>query len=140
MTAHHWRIERADKMAVIIDAEEYFRVVRAAMLQAKRRILLIGWDFDARIALAFDFHPTSEYVGNPFLYAVERLRLHQVQLFLDDFENDDPEIDTELLANAIRSVLDYRVDGVDATIIPRQRMAGLYGPPGQIPVLAPPRD
>ncbi len=46
-----WRVEHADKMAVIIDADEYFRVARRAMLSAKRRILLIGWDFDARIVL-----------------------------------------------------------------------------------------
>ena len=38
-------------MTVIVDADDYFRVARQAMLQARRRILLIGWDFDARINL-----------------------------------------------------------------------------------------
>ena len=46
-----WRIARADRASVIVDAADYFRVVRAAMLKAERRIMLIGWDFDARIAL-----------------------------------------------------------------------------------------
>lgn len=46
-----WRIERADQMAVIVDAEDYFRIVRQAMLGARRRIMLIGWDFDARVVL-----------------------------------------------------------------------------------------
>ena len=46
-----WRIERADRAAVIIDACDYYRVIRQAMLQAKHRILIIGWDFDPRIKL-----------------------------------------------------------------------------------------
>ncbi|MGE4432047.1 MAG: phospholipase D-like domain-containing protein [Sphingobium sp.] len=46
-----WRMARADKASVIIDAEDYFRHARAAMLKARRRIMMIGWDFDARIEL-----------------------------------------------------------------------------------------
>lgn len=46
-----WRIARAAKASVIIDADQYFRHARAAMLKAKRRIMLIGWDFDAAISL-----------------------------------------------------------------------------------------
>ncbi|UZK66147.1 phospholipase D-like domain-containing protein [Sphingomonas sp. M1-B02] len=47
-----WRVEQADQATVIVDAEDYFRAARDAMLKAKRQILLIGWDFDARIRLA----------------------------------------------------------------------------------------
>lgn len=46
-----WRIERADRARLIVDADEYFAAARAAMLRAERRIMLIGWDFDARIVL-----------------------------------------------------------------------------------------
>ncbi|QGP79741.1 phospholipase D-like domain-containing protein [Sphingobium sp. CAP-1] len=46
-----WRIARADKASVIIDADAYFRHARAAMMQAQRRIMLIGWDFDPAISL-----------------------------------------------------------------------------------------
>ncbi|QNM83872.1 phospholipase [Sphingomonas sabuli] len=49
-----WRVERAAKAAVIIDACDYYRTVRQAMLQAKEQILIIGWDFDPRIALDRD--------------------------------------------------------------------------------------
>ncbi|WP_244493749.1 phospholipase D-like domain-containing protein [Aureimonas sp. AU4] len=45
------RIERATRAAVIVDADDYFRWARAAMLKARRRIILIGWDFDGRITL-----------------------------------------------------------------------------------------
>jgi phosphatidylserine/phosphatidylglycerophosphate/cardiolipin synthase-like enzyme len=46
-----WRIEPAARLAVIVDADRYFAVAREALLRAKRRIMLIGWDFDARIDL-----------------------------------------------------------------------------------------
>ena len=46
-----WRIERASKASVIIDAADYFEAARQAMLAAEQRIMLIGWDFDARIKL-----------------------------------------------------------------------------------------
>lgn len=46
-----WRIERATRATVIVDADDYFKAARAAMLKAKRQILLVGWDFDARIRL-----------------------------------------------------------------------------------------
>jgi phosphatidylserine/phosphatidylglycerophosphate/cardiolipin synthase-like enzyme len=44
-----WRVARADQFACIIDAADYFRHVKAAMLRAQQRIVLIGWDFDARM-------------------------------------------------------------------------------------------
>ncbi len=46
-----WRIERADRAALIVDAADYFRLARKAMLAAEKQILLIGWDFDTRILL-----------------------------------------------------------------------------------------
>src|SRR3546814_8441570 len=49
-----WRIEHATQATVIVDADEYFKAARAAMLKAKKQILLVGWDFDARIRLGED--------------------------------------------------------------------------------------
>ena len=46
-----WRIERAQRAALIVDAADYFRLARRAMLKARSQILLIGWDFDTRIGL-----------------------------------------------------------------------------------------
>jgi phosphatidylserine/phosphatidylglycerophosphate/cardiolipin synthase-like enzyme len=48
----HWRVEQATRASVIIDADEYFTHLRAAMMKARRRILLVGWDFDAQIDFA----------------------------------------------------------------------------------------
>jgi phosphatidylserine/phosphatidylglycerophosphate/cardiolipin synthase-like enzyme len=46
-----WRIERADRYAVFVDAADYFATLKAAVLGARRRVLLIGWDFDPRIRM-----------------------------------------------------------------------------------------
>jgi phosphatidylserine/phosphatidylglycerophosphate/cardiolipin synthase-like enzyme len=46
-----WRIARADRAALVIDAADYFRLAREAMLKARSQILLIGWDLDTRIKL-----------------------------------------------------------------------------------------
>lgn len=56
-----WRIEPARRFAVIIDAADYFRYAKAAMLNARYRIMLIGWDFDVRIR----FEPERQTLGGP---------------------------------------------------------------------------
>ena len=47
-----WRYARASRAHVVIDAAAYFELMYDAMLQARQRIFLIGWDFDSRIRLA----------------------------------------------------------------------------------------
>jgi len=54
-----WRMARADRAGLIVDAQNYFRAVKEAMLAARDTILLIGWDFDLRILLEPD-GPTLE--------------------------------------------------------------------------------
>lgn len=44
-----WSVARADQFACIIDAADYFKHVKTAMLRAQHRIMLIGWDLDARM-------------------------------------------------------------------------------------------
>ncbi|MCL6251356.1 phospholipase D-like domain-containing protein [Altererythrobacter sp. KTW20L] len=47
-----WRYARATRATLVIDGEDYFARIQQAMLKARQRILLIGWDFDTRIHLA----------------------------------------------------------------------------------------
>jgi len=56
-----WKIAEADRLAVIIDAAEYFRRAKEAMLQAQSRIMLVGWDFDTRIK----FEPEGKTLEGP---------------------------------------------------------------------------
>jgi phosphatidylserine/phosphatidylglycerophosphate/cardiolipin synthase-like enzyme len=69
-----WRVERATRASVIVDADEYFRLARAAMLQARKRIMLIGWDFDARIDLdrRERRHDGPTQIGDFIFWLVER--------------------------------------------------------------------
>ena len=78
-----WRIERADRAAVIVDAEDYFRAAKASMLQARKRIMLIGWDFDTRIEL----EPRKRTLPGP----------NQVGRFLRWLTRERPELEIYLL-------------------------------------------
>jgi hypothetical protein len=72
-----WRVERAQRLAFIIDGAEYFAAVRSAVSQAKRSVFIVGWDFDSRIRLArpgvIDSYP--EELGD-FLKEVVRRERH----------------------------------------------------------------
>jgi phosphatidylserine/phosphatidylglycerophosphate/cardiolipin synthase-like enzyme len=46
-----WRYVRASRAHVVIDAAAYFALMQQAMLSARQRIHLIGWDFDTRVRL-----------------------------------------------------------------------------------------
>jgi len=70
-----WRLERAERFAFIVDAADYFLHTKAAMVRAKHRILLIGWDFDSRTV----FEPGGKTVPGynelgPFLRSLVRRR------------------------------------------------------------------
>jgi len=56
-----WRIAHANRLSVIVDAADYYRAARAAILKAQRSVLLIGWDFDSRIEL----EPEGETLEGP---------------------------------------------------------------------------
>ncbi|HWW57898.1 MAG TPA: phospholipase D-like domain-containing protein [Sphingopyxis sp.] len=62
-----WRIERADKARMIVDAADYYALLERLMADAKQRILLIGWDFDPRIALKPDEDGKGQSLGNYML-------------------------------------------------------------------------
>ena len=65
-------VARADKLAVIVDAAPYFAVARQALIEAQQRIMLVGWDFDARIVLDGDATEGPAKVGDLLLWLVDR--------------------------------------------------------------------
>lgn len=46
-----WRIAQADRLAVIVDAADYFKHLRGVLRAANETIYLIGWDFDLRLEM-----------------------------------------------------------------------------------------
>ena len=56
-----WQTAQADRFAPIIDGADYLSHVKSAMLQAKHRIMLIGWDLDHRV----EFEPGGATMPGP---------------------------------------------------------------------------
>ena len=46
-----WRVAKAEKASVLVDAAAYFTALEAALRAAEKSILIVGWDFDGRIRL-----------------------------------------------------------------------------------------
>src|SRR5688572_18554310 len=46
-----WRAGTATRATLLVDGEEYFSILRQALLQARKQILIAGWDFDSRTLL-----------------------------------------------------------------------------------------
>jgi phosphatidylserine/phosphatidylglycerophosphate/cardiolipin synthase-like enzyme/uncharacterized membrane protein YdjX (TVP38/TMEM64 family) len=46
-----WRIERADRAAILIDGAPFFRAVREAILKAQRSVFIVGWDLHSQTRL-----------------------------------------------------------------------------------------
>ena len=49
-----WRQEEAQRLAIAIDGEDYFRAVREAILAARRSLFILGWDMHSRLKLVRD--------------------------------------------------------------------------------------
>lgn len=81
-----WRIEKADRLAFLVDGEAYFSAVRAALRQAQRAVYILGWDIDSRLCLVPHGPPDGypEPLGE-FLNALVRYRreLHVYVLVWD---------------------------------------------------------
>ncbi|PRY95755.1 phosphatidylserine/phosphatidylglycerophosphate/cardiolipin synthase-like enzyme [Hasllibacter halocynthiae] len=46
-----WRVERAERVGLIVDGADYFAALREALIAARRQVMLIGWDFDFEIEM-----------------------------------------------------------------------------------------
>lgn len=76
-----WRVAQAARLSFIVDGKAHFQALREALLQARRMVMMIGWDFDFEIEMlpgesdpdgnAPDGYPNA--VG-PFLDAIVERR------------------------------------------------------------------
>jgi phospholipase D1/2 len=72
-----YAVARAERVALLIDAEAYFRVFYQAALRAKRSITILGWDFNSQTQLHFDPVPEGgppALLGDFLNYLVRRRR------------------------------------------------------------------
>ena len=75
-----WRIAEAGQFSLIVDAANYFVAARSAMLKAQHSILLIGWDFDARIDLRGGSDDGPEKLGDFILWLADRTPALEIRL------------------------------------------------------------
>jgi phosphatidylserine/phosphatidylglycerophosphate/cardiolipin synthase-like enzyme len=66
-----WRVERAERAAVLVDGACYFSRLEQALASARRSILIVGWDFDARIKLRADRGDDAPTLGDLLRSLVE---------------------------------------------------------------------
>lgn len=74
-----WRVERAHRLAVLVDNAAYFRALRAAFERAQQSIRILGWHFDPRTVLEPDANGYGESVGA----LLRRLSLTSPQLHIE---------------------------------------------------------
>jgi phosphatidylserine/phosphatidylglycerophosphate/cardiolipin synthase-like enzyme len=79
-----WRVAHADRAVVLIDNEAYFAAVFAALVNARRSVLLLGWGFDPRTRL---FPDGYEGPDDP----------DEIGRILVELAADRPELDIRLL-------------------------------------------
>lgn len=49
-----WRIERAGRVALLVDAAAYFGALRQTLARARHTIRIVGWDIDSRTRITAD--------------------------------------------------------------------------------------
>ncbi|WP_416357423.1 phospholipase D-like domain-containing protein [Aureimonas phyllosphaerae] len=78
-----WRIARAERFSMIVDAADFFFHAKQAMLAARHSILLVGWDFDARI----EIEPERQTLDGP----------NRIGPLLDWLAERSPDLDVRIL-------------------------------------------
>jgi phosphatidylserine/phosphatidylglycerophosphate/cardiolipin synthase-like enzyme/uncharacterized membrane protein YdjX (TVP38/TMEM64 family) len=70
-----WAVARAERVALLVDAEEYYKAFYEAALRAKRSILILAWDFNSQTRLHYDPVPADgppALLGDFLNYLVQR--------------------------------------------------------------------
>jgi phospholipase D1/2 len=67
-------VARAGRVALLVDAEEYFRAFTHAAERARHSIIILAWDFDSRIRLHWDPGGPPAELGRFLNYLVRRRR------------------------------------------------------------------
>ena len=61
-----WRVERASRVALMVDASAYFDALVRATARAERSVLMVGWDFhtEANLRPSDDGGPPLTLAGH----------------------------------------------------------------------------
>ena len=79
----HWRIADADRVALLIDGEDYFAALANAMEQAKHTITIVGWDI--RSGLLLEPTRSKEKLGDRLVRLLDKTPTLEVRLLIWDW-------------------------------------------------------
>ena len=100
---------------MIVDAADYYRIISQAMCAAQRRIFVVGWDFDTRIALDPDERGKGETLGQFFLRLAHERPERQIDILKWNFGALKQFFRPTAVAWLYRwwrtKVIDFRFDG-----------------------------
>ena len=83
-----WTVAKAERVALLVDGESYFRAFYQAALRAKRSIVILAWDFNSQTRLHFDPVPKGgppAELGEFLNYLVRRRRGLRVRVLNWDY-------------------------------------------------------
>ena len=83
-----WRVARAERAAVLIDAADYFAALRASLLKAERSIFLLGWDLDSRTCIQGAVEPDDRApreLGKLMRWLLKRRHGLEIRILLWDY-------------------------------------------------------
>lgn len=78
-----WRLASAGRLAILVDAKAYFSAFKSAALNARRSIMIVGWDVHSRTLLEFpdEARPGMPNELGPFLnYVASRTNGPEVRI------------------------------------------------------------
>ena len=78
-------VTRADRVALLVDGENYFDAFVRAAEHAQRSLILLGWDFDSRTVLRFDDEGRPGITLGEFLNDLAR-RQRRLQIHILDWD------------------------------------------------------
>lgn len=80
-----YRVARAERVALLIDAENYFKAFSQAALRAVSSIVIVGWDFHSRTHLHHGLPGVPELLGDFLNFLVRRRRSLEVRVLIWDY-------------------------------------------------------
>lgn len=80
-----YRVAHADRVALLIDGENYFSAFAEAALRAQRSIVILGWDFHSRTRLHLGRTDVPDLLGDFLNELVRRRRELHVYVLIWDY-------------------------------------------------------
>ncbi len=77
-----WRLERAERAAVLIDAARYFGALRETLIKARSSVFVIGWDLDSRTRLVGESGRPTDHYPETFVHFLTALVHERPQLLV----------------------------------------------------------